>query len=54
MAEPKVLPDWKLSEYEYYEMIFGDEQISFWGISRREILRSTPQLVMWHFFPLEL
>jgi hypothetical protein len=43
MAEPKILLAWKLSEYEYYERISVDEQSSFWGISRREILRSTPQ-----------
>jgi hypothetical protein len=31
MAVPKILPDWKLSEDEYYEITFGDEQSSFWG-----------------------
>jgi hypothetical protein len=43
MAEPRILPAWKLSANEYYERGFGDEQSSFWEIMRREILRSTPQ-----------
>jgi hypothetical protein len=54
MAEPKILPAWKLREYEYYETIFRGEHSSFLGDIEKKDPKISSSICYVVFCPLEL